>query len=63
MIIDDRTLLADRVTAVLGFAELLLDGAYGPLSPEQERVLMDVVDAAKDVRDIVRQSAHEFPLD
>jgi len=60
---DERSVLTDRLTAVLGFSELLLEGAYGPLEPEQKRVLNDVVEAAKDLKDLVRREASHFSLD
>ena len=46
--------LADKLTSVTGFSELLLTGAYGPLTPEQARVLKSVVDQAKLACEIVR---------
>jgi hypothetical protein len=60
---DERSVLTDRLTAVLGFSELLLEGAYGPLDPEQKRVLNDVVEAAKDLKELVRREAGHFSLD
>jgi hypothetical protein len=52
--LDSRNVLNDRVTAVLGFAELLLDGSYGNLSAVQKAAINNVVAAARDARDILR---------
>ena len=54
MTLDRQTVLNDRVTAALGFAELLLEESYGALNPLQKTVLSSVVAAARDVRDILR---------
>ena len=59
----DRETLTDRVTAVLGFSELLLEGAYGPLEPRQRRVLEDVVEAARDLKEIVRADKRALSYD
>lgn len=59
----DRERLTDRVTAVLGFSELLLEGAYGPLEPEQRRVLEDVVEAARDLKEMIRADRHAVSFD
>ncbi len=52
---DTQNTLNDRVTAILGFAELLLEESYGSLSSEQKKVLFQVVVAAREVRDILRE--------
>ena len=49
------SILNDRVTAVLGFSELLLEESYGSLSPQQKKILFTVVVAAREVRDILRE--------
>ncbi|HLF94533.1 MAG TPA: hypothetical protein VJB14_13805 [Planctomycetota bacterium] len=59
----DRETLTDRVTAVLGFSELLLEGAYGPLEPRQQQVLKDVVAAARDLKEMVRADKSAFSFD
>ena len=59
----DREKLTDRVTAVLGFSELLLEGAYGPLEPEQRQVLEDVVEAARDLKEMIRADRGAFSFD
>jgi signal transduction histidine kinase len=59
----DREHLSDRMTAVLGFSELLLEGAYGPLEPQQRRVLEDVVEAARDLKEMIRAEKRSFSLD
>ncbi|HZE97400.1 MAG TPA: hypothetical protein VE981_10270 [Planctomycetota bacterium] len=40
--------VADRLTVVCGFAELLRDGAYGPVNDEQKRVLETLISEAKE---------------
>lgn len=59
----EREKLADRMTAVLGFSELLLGGAYGPLEPEQQRVLEDVVEAARDLKEMIRADKQAISFD
>ena len=56
MVRETQSILNDRVTAVLGFAELLLEESYGSLNPQQKKVLFNVVVAAREVRDILRQT-------
>jgi hypothetical protein len=56
MVRETQGVLNDRVTTVLGYAELLLEESYGDLTSQQKRVLSDVVAAARDVRDILRQT-------
>jgi hypothetical protein len=59
MVRDTQSVLSDRMTAVLGFSELLLEEVYGSLSPQQKKILFNVVLAARDVRDILRErNAH-----
>ena len=55
MVRETRSVLNDRVTAVLGFSELLLEESYGSLTPQQKKILFNVVVAARDVRDILRE--------
>ena len=57
MVVDSRTVLNDRVTAALGFAELLLEESYGSLTPQQKSILSSVVIAAREARDILRENA------
>jgi hypothetical protein len=57
VVVDRRNVLNDRVTAALGFAELLLEGSYGNLSPQQETAINNVVAAARDARDILRDAS------
>lgn len=54
MLTPERAQLTDKLTVVLGFCELLLENTYGPLEEQQRRVLGDVVQAARQVRDLVR---------
>ncbi len=63
MVRETQSLLNDRVTAVLGFAELLLEESYGSLNPQQQKVLSNVVNAAREVRDILRERNHQVVED
>lgn len=63
MVHNTQSVLNDRVTAVLGFAELLLEESYGPLDSQQKKILHDVVMAARDVRDILRQRNQNYVED
>jgi len=63
MVRETQSVLNDRVTAVLGFAELLLEESYGSLNPQQKKVLFNVVVAAREVRDILRERAPKFVED
>jgi hypothetical protein len=53
---ENQNILDDRVTAALGFAELLLEESYGSLNPAQKTVLSNVVAAARELRDILRDN-------
>ena len=55
MVRETQGVLNDRVTAVLGFSELLLEESYGSLTPQQKKILLNVVAAAREVRDILRE--------
>lgn len=63
MVRETQSVLNDRVTAVLGFAELLLEESYGNLNPQQKKVLFNVVVAAREVRDILREKSEKFVED
>jgi hypothetical protein len=63
MVRETQSLLNDRVTAVLGFAELLLEESYGSLNPQQQKALANVVTAAREVRDILRERGHRVVED
>jgi len=63
MVRETQSLLNDRVTAVLGFAELLLEESYGSLNSQQQKVLFNVVNAAREVRDILRERNQRFVED
>jgi hypothetical protein len=63
MVRETQSLLNDRVTAVLGFAELLLEESYGSLNPQQQKALTNVVSAAREVRDILRERNQRFVED
>jgi len=40
--------VADRLTIILGFGELLRDGAYGRLTPRQRRVVETLLREARE---------------
>lgn len=63
MVRETQSILNDRVTAVLGFSELLLEESYGSLSPQQKKILFSVVTAAREVRDILRERTEKFVED
>ena len=63
MVRETQSVLNDRVTAALGFAELLLEESYGSLTPQQKRILTNVVAAAREVRDILREHGSTFVQD
>lgn len=63
MVRETQSVLNDRVTAVLGFSELLLEESYGSLTPQQKKILFNVVMAAREVRDILRERNEKFVED
>jgi hypothetical protein len=63
MVRDTQSVLNDRVTAVLGFSELLLEESYGSLTPQQKKILFNVVVAAREVRDILRERNQKYVED
>ena len=63
MVRETQSVLNDRVTAVLGFTELLLEESYGGLNAQQKKVLFNVVVAAREVRDILRERNEKFVED
>lgn len=63
MVRESQSVLNDRVTAVLGFSELLLEESYGSLTPQQKKILSNVVGAAREVCDILRESNGKFVED
>lgn len=54
--IGSYALIADKLTSVAGFTELLLKGAYGEMTPSQKKVLESVAQAARDACEVVRRS-------
>jgi hypothetical protein len=60
MVRETQSVLNDRVTAVLGFSELLLEESYGSLTPQQRIILSNVVAAAQEVREILRERNGNF---
>jgi hypothetical protein len=63
MVRETQSVLNDRVTAVLGFSELLLEESYGSLTPQQKKILSNVVLAARDVRDILKAKNEQIVED
>lgn len=55
--------VTDRVTAVLGFTELLLEESYGSLYPRQEEVLKRILQAATELREILLENPPRFVQD
>ena len=55
--------LSDRVTAILGFTELLLDECYGSLYPRQEQVLKEMLQAASELRELLLENPPTFVED
>lgn len=47
--------LFDRLTVLIMNHELLLNGTYGPITPEQRKVLTDLVARSKDIAALVRE--------
>lgn len=45
----------DRLTVLVVNHELLLSGAYGPLSAEQKAILGDLVVRSREVADLLRE--------
>ena len=63
MMSPERAILTDKLTVVLGFSELLMESTYGPLDARQRQILAEVVQAARDVKDLVRQTDSSFTAD
>lgn len=59
----ERIKLTDQLTVALGFCELLLMNAYGPLEERQREILENMTEAATGARDIVRTTDHGFTCD
>ncbi|HLY11813.1 MAG TPA: hypothetical protein VKW04_21105 [Planctomycetota bacterium] len=47
--------VADRLTVICGFGELLRDGAYGSITPEQQRILDTLVKEAREAGNLFQQ--------
>ena len=45
----------DRLTILILNHELLLQGAHGPLTEEQKKVLLDLLAGAKDLAVLIRE--------
>jgi hypothetical protein len=45
----------DRLTVLIMNHELLLNGAYGPLTSEQKKILTDLLAGSKDLATLVRE--------
>lgn len=53
--------VADRLTSLTGYSELLLTGAYGPLNRKQQETLENIVRQAKEVCELIRGKAPQNP--
>ena len=53
--------VADRLTVVCGFGELLRDGAYGEITPEQQRILNTLVAAARESGTLFQEMLQSKP--
>ena len=51
--------VADRLTVICGFGELLRDGAYGSVTPEQQRVLDTLAKEAREAGALFQQLLQE----
>ncbi len=58
----DRTFdrLMDRLTVIRGFTELLLEGAFGPVTPDQKRVLFETLLEADELNALLHQPGLPF---
>jgi len=45
----------DRLTVLIMNHELMLNGAYGPLTAEQKKVLADLLARSKDIAALLRE--------
>ncbi|MBI3856149.1 MAG: hypothetical protein HY293_10720 [Planctomycetes bacterium] len=45
----------DRLTVLVMNHELLLTGTYGPLTPEQQKILGEMVERSKEVATLMRE--------
>ena len=45
----------DRLTVLVMNHELLLNGAYGPLTPEQKKVVASLLARSKDLATLIRE--------
>ena len=45
----------DRLTVLIMQHELLLNGTHGPLTPEQKKILTDLLARSKDLAALVRE--------
>ena len=52
--------LMDRLTVIRGFAELLLEGSFGPVTTDQRRILFEVVLEADELNALLHQAAPSF---
>ncbi len=52
--------LMDRLTVIRGFTELLLEGAFGPVTTDQRRILFEVVLEADELNALLHQAALPF---
>ena len=51
--------VADRLTVICGFGELLRDGAYGSVTPEQQKILNTLAREAREAGTLFQQLLQE----
>jgi signal transduction histidine kinase len=57
---EERALLTNRLTAIMGFTDLLLEGAYGPLGDKQREVLKIIARSGREVAELVHEGAPQL---
>ena len=50
---DERTILANRTTALLCLSEMLVDGVFGTLEGSQKAAVLELLRAAQDLKDLI----------
>lgn len=54
--------IADLLTLLLGYHQLLLDGSMGPLSQAQRKVVAELVQHAERLREVFRKIRDPHPI-
>lgn len=50
----------DRLTVIRGFGELLQEGTFGPLTPDQKRILHEMIQEADDLHALLHGNLLPF---